>query len=164
MRALQLIATSLCAIVVSASPARPCKVASQGAGGLVDGATLGPLPLLFGLSAPSLRRVDDPTARIELAPDPSLGDVMVGGKSGQAWRPLAPLLAGEYLVFNALVLGSGQDVRIFVDPALDDLRGCAAGPHGLEHAQNLGLWLVALVLVRVRLARRVRRADDIPIS
>lgn len=50
------------------------------------------------------------------------------------------------------------------DPRTDDLRGCAAGPHGLEHAQNLGLWLVALVLVRVRLARRVRRADDIPIS
>lgn len=120
MRSLHRIAL-LVAFVVLAPPAHPCSVAVNLSGGLVDGATVGPLPLLFGVSAPTLFRVDDPSLLIELVPSPELGVVMVQGQSGQAWRPAEPLPAGEYSVHNAQMLTSASSLpRIFVDPDLDE--------------------------------------------
>lgn len=125
MRALHpiVLLTLLLANVVVVSPARPCSIAVNLMGGLVDGATVGPNPLLFGLHPPSVARADDPTAIIMFVPAPELGVVMVQGQAGQGFRPAEPLAAGEYEVHNALTLSQGllgAGARLFVDPGLDE--------------------------------------------
>lgn len=118
MHRLSFFAMTLVGLVVHAPSARPCSLVVNLMGGLVDGATVGPRPLLFGVSAPILFRVDDPRVPIELVPEP-LGTVMIHGQSGQAWRPSEPLAAGEYNVHNAQMLTTESTLpRFFVDPAL----------------------------------------------
>lgn len=123
MRALHpiVLLTLLVANMVVAPPARPCSIAVNLMGGLVDGATVGPNPVLFGIHPPSVARADDPTVIIAFVPAPELGVVMIQGQAGQGFRPAEPLAAGEYEVHNALTLSQGlvgPGARLFVDPEL----------------------------------------------
>lgn len=88
-----------------------------------DGATTGPLPLM--LTNASGPWVTDGTGAyltdvdgnvFATVAEPSFVPVgMPGGTTPTAWRPAAPLPAGEYHWH-----GVGRAVRFFVDPELDD--------------------------------------------
>ena len=107
--------------MVTAPMARPCSIAVVRMGGLVDGTTVGPNPIFFGLSTPQLASVEDPRVVIALVPVPELGVVMVANQPGQAWRPAEPLPAGEYTAHGIQTLSGdplSSGVRLFVDPDL----------------------------------------------
>ncbi|HRE88288.1 MAG TPA: hypothetical protein PK095_04030 [Myxococcota bacterium] len=120
-RVAHLVVPMLIGLAALSPPARPCSIAVVRMGGLVDGATVGPTPIFFGLLGPQLTPVDDPRTVIALIPVPELGVVMVAGQPGQAWRPAEPLPAGQYAAHGVQTLSGdplSSGVRFFVDPDL----------------------------------------------